>query len=122
MNDTFGAYVRKQREALADAALPSGSMSYSLRAVAGAVGVEPSYLSKVERGTVPPSDDLVEKLASVLGEDMDVLMALAGKVSRELQDIIVRRPQLFASLLRELRDAPEHAILRVVREVRDGQW
>jgi transcriptional regulator with XRE-family HTH domain len=122
MNDTFGAYVRKQREALADAALPSGSMSYSLRAVAGAVGVEPSYLSKVERGTVPPSDDLVEKLASVLGEDMDVLMALAGKVSRELQDIIVRRPRLFASLLRELRDAPEHAILRVVREVRDGQW
>ncbi|RMH11356.1 MAG: XRE family transcriptional regulator, partial [Gammaproteobacteria bacterium] len=33
-----------------------------------------------------------------------------------------KRPQLFAELLRELKTLPDHAILRVVREVRDGDW
>jgi HTH-type transcriptional regulator, competence development regulator len=36
--------------------------------------------------------------------------------------VIRRRPQLFGQLLRELRDMPDHAVLRLVREVRDGEW
>ncbi len=44
--------------------------------------------------------------------------ALSGKVSSDLQVVIRKRPRLFSQLLRELRDAPDHAILRVVREVR----
>jgi hypothetical protein len=36
--------------------------------------------------------------------------------------VIVKRPALFAQLIRELADAPDGAVLRVVREVRDGQW
>ena len=47
---------------------------------------------------------------------------LAGKVSGDLQDIIRKRPRLFADLIRQLKDAPDHAVLRVVREVRDGDW
>ena len=43
-------------------------------------------------------------------------------MSSDLKDIILRRPRLFADLLRQLKDAPEHAILRVVRDVRDGDW
>jgi len=62
------------------------------------------------------------RLAVDLGEDPDVLLALAGKVSGDLQAIIRRRPKLFADLIRALREAPDHAILRVVREVRDGDW
>jgi hypothetical protein len=51
-----------------------------------------------------------------------MLLALAGKVSSDLQEIIRRRPKQFAELIRELKNAPNHAILRVVREVRDGNW
>ena len=51
-----------------------------------------------------------------------VLLALAGKVSSDLQDAIRKRPQLFAELIRNLKEMPDHAILRVVREVRDGKW
>jgi hypothetical protein len=29
---------------------------------------------------------------------------------------------LFAALIRELKDMPDHAVLRLVREVRDGEW
>ena len=70
----------------------------------------------------PPSEATIRRLAEELHEDPDILLALAGKVSKDLQSIIVRRPQLFADLLRELRDAPDYAILRLVREVRDGDW
>lgn len=120
---TFGEYIRERRKSLnSTASSRDPGQRFSLRAVAVAVFVEPSYLSKVEIGQVPPSEALIRKLAVVLGEDVDVLMAMAGKVSKELQEIIVERPEVFAELLRALRDAPDDAILRVVREVRDGQW
>jgi HTH-type transcriptional regulator, competence development regulator len=50
------------------------------------------------------------------------LLALAGKVGSDLQAIILRRPKQFAELIRQLKNAPDHALLKVVREVRDGQW
>ena len=96
---------------------------FSLRQVARRIGVEPSYLSKIERGQVaPPSEATTVRLAKELGEDPDVLLAMAGKVSGDLQEIIRRRPALFAELIRQLKEAPDHAILRIVREVRDGDW
>ena len=114
----FGDHVRAARESLSESA-----QRFSLRQVAIRVGVEPAYLSKVERGLVPPpSEATILKLAVDLGEDGDMLLALAGKVSSDLQEIIRRRPKQFAELIRELKNAPNHAILRVVREVRDGNW
>lgn len=43
-------------------------------------------------------------------------------VSPELQAIIGKRPKLFADLLRSLKNEPDHAILHLVHEVRDGTW
>lgn len=115
---SFGDHARAAREALR-----AKDRRFSLRQVAMRVGVEPAYLSKVERGrTAPPSEATIRRLAEDLGEDPDVLLALAGKVSSDLQAAIRKRPRLFADLIRELNDAPDHAILRVVREVRDGDW
>ena len=117
MNE-FGSYIRKQREKIR-----KQDRTFSVRQVAARIGVEPSYLSKVERGeTAPPSEGKVLLLAEELGEDPDVLLALAGKVSSDLLDLIRKRPRLFAQLLRELKNMPDHAVLRLVREVRDGEW
>jgi len=114
----FGDHLRQRREHRR-----ADDRAFSVRQVAGRVGIQPSYLSKIERGEQPPpSEATVRRLAAELGEDPDVLLALAGKVSTELQAIIRRRPQLFATLIRELDRLPDHAVLRVVREVRDGQW
>jgi transcriptional regulator with XRE-family HTH domain len=97
--------------------------AFSLRQLAGRVDIEPSYLSKIERGLEPrPSAELTVALARELDEDPDVLLAMAGKISGDLIEIIRKRPKVFAQLLRELKNAPEHALLRVVREVRDGNW
>ncbi len=114
----FGKTLRERRERLRQK-----DRRYSLRQVAQRIGVEPAYLSKVERGDVaPPSEATTVRLAHELGQDPDVLLAMAGKVSGELQEIIRKRPRLFADLIRQLREAPDDAILRVVREVRDGEW
>jgi transcriptional regulator with XRE-family HTH domain len=114
----FGEHVRTARERL-----QAEDPRYSQRQVALRVGVQPTYLSKVERGEVaPPSEATIVRLAEDIREDPDVLLALAGKVSSDLQEVIRRRPKLFAELLRELRKAPDHAVLRIVREVREGDW
>lgn len=114
----FGEHVKRLREERRKA-----DRSFSLRQVAGRIGVEPSYLSKIERNELgPPSEETTLRLAREIGEDPDVLLALAGKVSKDLQEIIRARPRAFAELIRRLKEAPEHAILRVVREVRDGDW
>ena len=114
----FGDYIRSARERLA-----LSSSRFSLRQVASRIDVEPAYLSKIERGVVPPpSEATILKLAGDLEEDGDVLLALAGKVSSDLQTIIRRRPKEFAELIRELKKAPDHTILKIVREVRDGHW
>ena len=114
----FGEHIRQVRQSI-----QQGDRAFSLRQVATRVGIEPAYLSKIERGIFPPpSEAVIVKLAGVLGEDKDVLLALAGKLSSDLQQIIMQRPRLFAELLRQLREVPDNAILRVVREVKDGQW
>jgi transcriptional regulator with XRE-family HTH domain len=115
---TLGSYLRDRREELR-----ASDRSFSLRQVAERIGVEPSFLSKVERGIgSPPSEDTLRRLAGDLELDADVVLALAGKVSADLREAILRRPRLFAELIRELRDQPDHAVLRLVREVRDGDW
>jgi HTH-type transcriptional regulator, competence development regulator len=118
MTSGFGAYIRERREGLR-----ATDRKFSVRQVAGRIGVEPSYLSKVEREEQPPpSEAKIVALAEALGEDPDVLLALAGKVSSDLQQVIRRRPRLFAQLIRDLKDMPDRAVLRLVREVRDGDW
>ena len=116
--DAFGPFLRSRREARR-----VENPAFSVRKLAETIGVEPSYLSKVERGLeAPPSEARIVALATALGEDPDVLLAMAGKVSSDLADAIRKRPALFGQLIRELKGAPDHAVLRIVREVRDGTW
>jgi HTH-type transcriptional regulator, competence development regulator len=120
MNETgsLGEFIRTRREELR-----ANDVAYSVRQVAERLGIEPSYLSKVERDIgSPPSEETLVRLAAELDVDADVLLALAGKVSQDLRDAIRKRPQLFGQLIRELRDMPDSAMLRLVREVRDGDW
>ena len=116
---SFGSYVRNARELLQ----ASEGGEYSLRRVAARIGVGAAYLSQVERDAgSPPAEATVQALAADLRLDVDVLLAMAGKVSSDLQAIIMKRPQLFAQMLAACRDLPDHAILKLVREVRDGDW
>lgn len=118
MNRNVGEFIREHREKLR-----AKDRAYSLRQVAGRLGVQPSFLSRIERGEpVSISEEKLLLLAKDLDIDPDVLLALSGKVSSDVQEIIRKRPELFAQLIRELKGLPDHAILRIAREVRDGEW
>ena len=118
MKELFGKYIREKR-----LSLQKEDRKFSLRQVAGRIGIEPSYLSKLERGEQSYlSEEKITALANELNEDRDVLLALIGKVSIDIQEIIKKRPELFAQLIRELKNMPDTAVLKIVREVRDGKW
>ena len=114
----FGETIRSLREQRA-----KSEASFSLRQVAARCGVTAAYLSRVERGEVaPPGEETLLKLAHELGQDADVMLAMAGKISAELRSIILARPQLFAELIRTIKTMPDNAVLSIVRGVRDGNW
>lgn len=118
MDNTLGSYIRERREVL-----KNKDRRYSLRQVVKRVGIEPSYLSKIERGfPAPLSEEKIRVLSEDLNEDPDLPLALSGKVSTDVQEVIRKRPELFAELIRQMKDLPDNAILRIVREVRDGNW
>ena len=114
----FGENIRDIRETRSET-----DASFSLRQVATRCGITAAYLSRVERGEVaPPGEETLLKLAHELGQDADVMLAMAGKISTELRSIILARPQLFAELIRTIKTMPDNAMLSIVRGVRDGNW
>src|SRR3954447_18929818 len=68
------------------------------------VGVSATYLSKIERDELPPpAEARVKEIARLLDQDPDELLALAGKVASDLNEIILRHPRELAILLRSVR-------------------
>ena len=108
MNRTpFGEYVRERREAL-----QGNDPRFSQRQVALRIGIQPAYLSRIERGEAESlSEEKIIALARELEEDPDVLLALAGKISSDVREAIRRRPAIFSSLIRDLDDLPDYAVL-----------
>jgi len=116
LTETFGARVRELREAK-----KATDPAYSLRRFAQAVGVSATFLSRAENGQgPPPSAEKVMKMAALLGEDPDELLALAGKVDPELPEIIRGRPRAMADLLRTARDQglTDEEIRKMTQELR----
>lgn len=113
----FGSYIRQLREQRREV-----NRRYSVRQMAQRIGIEPAYLSKIERGDVsPPSEETIRRLAADLGEDVDLLLALAGKISSDIREIIMQRPVLFAELIRGLSDMSDDSLTALVCKVRNGE-
>jgi len=93
--NNFGAKIRELRT---KAGLTQSQL-------AGAVGVDSSYLSKIEKGvSPPPAGEIVIRLAEALHSSKDQLMALAGRIPSDvLQALRERSVREFGPRLRELR-------------------
>ena len=106
-NVKFGAYARQERK----------RREIGLREMAKMIGVSPTYLSKVERDEFsPPAEDKVRKIAEIFDIDVDELLALAGKVSSDLSEIIREHPRELAALLRTTRGMTADDVARLARE------
>lgn len=80
--------LRKAREA----------KQQSLRSAAADLGVNPSYLSRVETGERPPSASLRERAEGVYGIDADTLALSSGVVPGDVLDIIRQHPEVLDEL------------------------
>ena len=85
MEKDFGTYVRARREERR-----VNDPGFSVRQVAARVGIEPSYLSKVERGEqAPPSEETIRKLARELNEDTDVQLPILLRQKRSTHSLAI---------------------------------
>jgi HTH-type transcriptional regulator, competence development regulator len=72
------------------------------RALADAVGVSHTYISKIENHRLDfgdyPSNELIVKLAEALDADPDELLVLAEKVPEPIRQRVLERPEAFRKL------------------------
>lgn len=87
---TFGSRLRATRVA----------QGISLRRFAELSGISPTYLSQVEQDNVrtPPTAERIEKMAGLLGANVDEWVTLAGRVSKESEAILNSHPEMPALL------------------------
>jgi HTH-type transcriptional regulator, competence development regulator len=106
--ETFGQRIQRLRR----------ERGFTQRQVAGELGIDFTYLSKLEndRGE-PPGEDTVRKLAAILKTDEETLLALAGKVPAELRDR-AQRDVVFARFLRRLPDIPDAELEDIYKQLK----
>ncbi len=81
--NTFGQAVRELRR----------SKGVSQRDLAAKVGVDFSYISKLENDRMPPpSADTIVRICEALDESPDVLLASIGKMPSQLRETVSRSP------------------------------
>jgi transcriptional regulator with XRE-family HTH domain len=91
-DESFGGYTQRIRRA----------RGWTQRKVATDLGIDFTYLSKLENGRgEPPGDDTIRRLADLLDLDAETLLALAGKVPGELRQM-AQEDRDFAIFLRRL--------------------
>lgn len=109
--ETYGELTRRVRE----------EKEFGLREFAKMIGVSPTYLSQVERGELPPpAEGRVVKTAELLDLDKDELLALAGRVATDLEDIIREKPKGAADLLRHVKDMSAKQLSDLVKKLDKG--
>jgi HTH-type transcriptional regulator, competence development regulator len=89
---TFGQRLRELRQA----------KKLGQRPLAAMVGIAHTYLSRVENENLDfgpyPSEELIVKLADVLGADADELLILANKIPPTIRKRVKERPDAFRKL------------------------
>jgi transcriptional regulator with XRE-family HTH domain len=107
--DSFGRLLRDKRV----------EKGFSLRKFAEAVGVSPTYLSQVEQGNCdPPTASRVRRMAEILGENADELIALAGRVPEDLPGILQKQPARLAAFMREVSDLTPEQLTALSEQAR----
>jgi transcriptional regulator with XRE-family HTH domain len=107
---TFGERLRELRKA----------RNLSQKALADKVGINFTYLSKIENERLDfaqfPSEELIRKLAAALKADEGELMILAQKIPEQIKKRVMERPDAF----RKFADLDDKEIDRILDEIDEG--
>ena len=109
MPERFGERIRRVRKA----------RGLGLRATAREVGISATFLSRIESGKedAVPREEVIRKLAELLGENFDELMSLAGRIPEEVKEQVREDPRM-PEFLRRVREQkiPTEELLEMLRE------
>ena len=110
LQESFGNFIREKRLKL----------NIGLREFAKLLDISPAFISKMEIGDfAPPKEENIRKMAEILKIDPDELLAKAGKIATDLQEIIATKPKLYASLLRK---AKKHQIEKCLNDIEEEDF
>lgn len=73
----------------------------SLKELGPALGVDYTYLSKIENGRSVPSEELVLRMGRYFGVDHDVLLLAADRIPEDIRRILRQNPREALAYLRE---------------------
>ena len=108
---TFGERVRDLRKA----------KNLSQRELADIIGVNFTYLSKIENGKLDfasfPSEDTIRKLAEALEADVDELLLMAKKIPPDIRDRVIEKPDAF----RKLAQLDDDRLEKIIREIEEEE-
>ena len=108
---TFGERIRQLRKA----------KNLNQSELAGKVGINFTYLSKIENDRLAssefPSEETIKKLAKALGADADELLLMARKVPDSIKRRVIERPDAF----RKFAALDDETMDRLLGEVEDDE-
>jgi len=73
-----------------------------IKKLAPELGLDYSYISKLENSKSAPSHDVIGKVANYFNEDADDLAIAAGKIPRDIETIILENPDQVISYIRDM--------------------
>jgi transcriptional regulator with XRE-family HTH domain/GTPase SAR1 family protein len=96
MDKTFGTLIRELRK----------KRGLTVRRFAIEAGLSHTFISGMERGVLsPPSEAKVKAIAELLDQNPDEMLALTGRVSSDVLEIILQKPKETTALIRKLNHA-----------------
>ncbi len=94
----FGQIIKQARK----------EKSYSQRSLAKLIGIDFTYLSKIEnnRADYAPKEDVIRALARELDLNEDELVFLAGRIPQRDEELLRQHYQTMPALFRRMRENP----------------
>jgi transcriptional regulator with XRE-family HTH domain len=106
----FGARLRELRR----------KAKLTQRELASQIGVDFSYLSKIENGVLPPpSEKVILRLAEALKVDKDELLILAGRIPEDIAELLRNKKtlQLLRTEKKRMAERREGGIMKTLKEL-----
>jgi len=72
----------------------------SIKKLAPEIGLNYTYISKLENSKVMPSPKVINKLSRYFNYSTDELMLMAGKIPSDIQEILKNNPKEALNILR----------------------
>jgi transcriptional regulator with XRE-family HTH domain len=92
---------------------------FTLRKFAAMADVSPTYLSQVEQCKIerPPTAERVRMMATLLGQNADEWIALAGRIPDDVSEIIRSQPATMPALLRAAKGLAAEDLRKLTEQI-----